>query len=54
MQYLYDNELAERKVEFLLFGSFVNGFATVDSDIDISINTNSFINETKALKHWIT
>lgn len=54
MKYLYENEVAERNVEFMLFGSYVNGFGTVDSDIDVSINTNSFINETQALQHWIT
>ena len=33
------------------YGSIVSGFSTKSSDIDVSINTNCYINERKFLRY---
>ncbi|CAD8188977.1 unnamed protein product [Paramecium octaurelia] len=54
LQFLHENELAQRNTKIIMFGSLLNGFKTKQSDIDFSITTNSYISEKTALSYWTT
>jgi predicted nucleotidyltransferase len=38
-------------IEYQYFGSYSNGFGTTGSDVDLTILTNSFVNEREVLKY---